>query len=153
MSDFKTINNIPENAIRYEMRKLKKRKDGITKMVYPGYSETGYAKVLTDELITFAKKNPKAKEEDYSKPFWEWQEKAKPKIGYPFLIDGGHTTDWLRTSTVKSYYVCGDSNDCPDKLILPKGFPIEDISEMPEMKEGDILMATRNSIYLLTAGR
>lgn len=149
MYAFETVNDRPKNAIKYILKKLKKRMTGKEGMLYPGYSEIGYAKALTDELLNFSKENPEAIKSDYDKPQWEWQKEAKPKIGCPFLIHGGGVSDWVRTSTVKSYYVCDDPENHPDKLVLPKDFPIEDISSIPEMKKGDLLIATRNSIYLL----
>lgn len=72
----------------------------------------------------------------------------KPKIGYPVFVyhrNGG----WLKTSIIRAYHIHETDGDAPDKLVLPKGFPVEDIVEMPSgyLQPEDMLLATMNSIY------
>ena len=84
---------------------------------------------------------------------WEEQEDLQPKIGWPIYCRGNRiSAGYVRTSAVRSYYKhLADSSDHPDKLVLPAEFPEDDLYnfKMPEMKEGDYLIATANSIYYL----
>jgi len=56
-----------------------------------------------------------------------------------------------RSSPVLSVYEHSQNkiNEGQDKLILPVDFPMSSDIKLPELKEGDILFATLNSIYLL----
>ena len=68
-------------------------------------------------------------------------------IGNLAFFEGDRMHDWIRTSVIRSVYEHGGEID---KLILPKEFPKEDYLNMesPEMRDGDVLIATMNSIYL-----
>ncbi len=66
-----------------------------------------------------------------------------PTVGKEFFIG------ILRTTEVKSIYE-HDGIAGNDKLVLPAGFPNATKLVMPEVKSGDMLFATLNSIYHLT---
>jgi len=87
--------------------------------------------------------------------FCEGKYFCKPMVGerFSFESDDPHAKGGLLSSIVKSIYEVGGS---PDKLVLPKEFP--PISELVfpswpgqpgELREGDILFSTMNSIYWL----
>jgi len=62
----------------------------------------------------------------------------------------GELPSGIRTSMIRSYYVHDDPDNHPDKLVLPKGFPIEELASfnMDNLQKGDILYLTMNSLYL-----
>lgn len=69
-----------------------------------------------------------------------------PEVGEAFcgyLTPYGH----FNTSTVKSVFVAG--SDPRDKLVLPESFEAREQLEIPEVKEGDYLLSTKNSLYWL----
>lgn len=73
----------------------------------------------------------------------------KPKIGMPFYIVTEDELEGVRTSRVKSFYVHDTNND---KLVLPSDFPDArdlDFSKV-NLKSGEMLIATCNSIYMVT---
>lgn len=76
-------------------------------------------------------------------------EKLEDLVGHSAYFLGPHMYDYVRTSIVRHVYKHGDSPE----MNLPDGFPESDLErlEYPELKEGDILVATMNSIYLAQA--
>ena len=68
------------------------------------------------------------------------------QVGSCFYFNGISCN--LRTSTVKSVYIC---NTEQDKLVLPSDFPDKEYLDFSniELKSGDILFATLNSVYAL----
>ena len=66
-------------------------------------------------------------------------------IGERFEVARG--ANYINTSAVKSIYVHGSESF--DKLMLPAGFPEPEFLDFPELKDGDTLIATMNSVYLL----
>jgi hypothetical protein len=74
------------------------------------------------------------------------QEMLIPEIGRPVqVVRPGLSGEYIRTSLVTSWCALMTDND---KLILPKDFPIERLPKHFDFKEGDILIATKNSVYL-----
>ena len=115
----------------YTLAKIARRDDAVSERahVYIGQTVTGssygYNKLLEK---------------------WEIQDIMYPQIGYPVFVKRvGLSRDFIRTSNVTSWCQLGSDND---KLILPKDFPIEALPEKFNFEEGDILIATLNSIYL-----
>lgn len=73
-----------------------------------------------------------------------------PVIGKHFLVSSND--NYIRTSRVISVFVNTEDfiNSGLDKFVL-SGLPLENISEyLKNLKEGDILFSTQNSIYLIT---
>ena len=68
-----------------------------------------------------------------------------PKIGNSFEI-----IDVITTSKIKSIYIKGNSQD---KLVLPMEFPnVLDVDfSKVKLENGEMLLATNNSIYTLTS--
>jgi hypothetical protein len=116
--------------------------------VNDGQSVIGAFMVPTEEAIDWMKQ-----EDDVQPPekLWEEPEALIPKINEPILIRSDDNWAYLRTSKVRSYYVHETDGSEPDKLILPKDFPVHSIHDLPQdlLVPGDLLMATMNSIYLL----
>ena len=140
----RAYDNIPDGAKCYQLIKLSRRSDART--VRDGEGGAGYVRVLTNEKIKHLK------DEDGTEFLgldWECQKVARPKIGSVFMVAGAGR--WLRTSLVESYYVHDDPDNYkthPDKLVLPPGFPIETATSFPELKPGDVVLCTMNSLYL-----
>jgi hypothetical protein len=143
------FSNIPDGAKCYHLVKLSRHQNPENQNRAPvavGTGGLGYVRVLTDEMI-------KALEDDSIDQKniiqWEAQLEAKPKIGSVFYV--GDVGNWLRTSVIRSYYVHDDPEgyaEHPDKLVLPKEFPIQSNAFMPELVAGDIVLCTMNSLYL-----
>lgn len=73
------------------------------------------------------------------------------RVGQCVMIGTPGSDHWIRTSRIRSYYVHETDGSHPDKLVLPKGFPVEDCAQLSleELEPGDMLLATQNSIYLV----
>jgi hypothetical protein len=80
---------------------------------------------------------------------WCVQKDLRPLIDSPIQFREDGVGGVLTISRVRSYYKHCDKGEHPDKLVLPKDFPIEENIEIPKMKDGDYLIATMNSIYYL----
>ena len=72
--------------------------------------------------------------------------------GKSVRIQDTRTGEWLTTSTIRSLYM-HESDSGYDKIILPSDFPISKDLDIPEMKDGDLLIGTMNSVYFLTNER
>lgn len=88
----------------------------------------------------------------------EVQEVAKPKIGKAFMVHGNGLFNFLRTSMVIGIYNHSEeeiNETGVDKLVLPSGFPASAGDKVSgswdnlKLEEGDILLSTLNSIYLV----
>ena len=74
-----------------------------------------------------------------------------PVVGKRFDVEGikSRAEDWFSSSPIKSIYVHGTGRD---KLVLPSDFPDAlhlDMSKL-DMKPGEMLLATLNSVYLVS---
>jgi hypothetical protein len=69
------------------------------------------------------------------------------ELNKPFFVTkNGY---FFQTSKVRSIYIHGSEEN--DKLVLPKDFPVsKDLSLPSSMKEGELLLATMNSIYYIS---
>jgi hypothetical protein len=68
-----------------------------------------------------------------------------PTVGQRFILMGDYG---VNTSPVKSVYQ--HESETQDKLVLPSDFPRAKELIIPELKKGDYLFATLNSVYHLT---
>jgi hypothetical protein len=72
-----------------------------------------------------------------------------PVINKRFTVMMSKGSGFLSTSKVKSIYIRGSEND---KLVIPSDFP--DAKELDfssvKLKNGEMLLATCNSIYMIT---
>ena len=73
------------------------------------------------------------------------------RIGQCVMVNSPPSDRFLRTSRIRSYYIHETDGTHPDKLVLPQGFPIEDLKDLKldNLIAGDMLLATQNSIYLV----
>lgn len=74
--------------------------------------------------------------------------KDKLVLGQCCTVTGGHFNEYIRTTELKSIYQ-HKGNSGFDKLVLPNHFGDVTKLEFPELKDGDFLLATRNSVYHL----
>ena len=73
----------------------------------------------------------------------------QPSVGRKLVFLSGKYEDdtTIVTTELKSVYVHGTDQD---KLVLPSGFPDAVNLRLPEeIKDGDTLFATQNSVYLI----
>ena len=70
------------------------------------------------------------------------------RCGVPLLLYPADI-QFFHTSRIRSIYE-HETNDGYDKLVLPANFPSAADLKIPELKKGDVLLGTMNSVYLLT---
>ena len=122
----------------YRIYKLGRKQEAENKnpsMLYDGFQFSG---------ATIRTKKVNLEETEYITGMDEPIEKLEDLVGHAAYFSGPHMYDFVRTSVVRHVYEHGD------ELNLPEGFPESDLErlEYPELKNGDILVATMNSIYL-----
>jgi hypothetical protein len=116
--------------LQYTLGKIAVRDDAelSSSSVYVGQTVTGYPFTFNDNGVSKA------------------QTMLTPQIGKPIMIASPKLSgEYIRTSNVKSWCELMTSND---KLILPKDFPIASFPNNINFEEGDVLIATLNSIYI-----
>jgi hypothetical protein len=77
--------------------------------------------------------------------FIEGFEYEFPEVGRRYVVSG-ERDGAISTSLLKSIYK-HEPESGRDKLILPVDFPDATKLDFPEMKQGDYLLATCNSVY------
>ena len=119
-------------------------------MVNPGQGVTGEFMVPTDKGIELMESDNADLTELTINDIYAPAETFRPKIGYPVYVKGAAYYDYLRTSRIRSYYIHETDGADPDKLVLPKDFPLEDAAHisLEGLEKGDMLLATMNSIYI-----
>lgn len=98
-----------------------------------GYRITG--------LVSVIKKTEKGELVEYG-PIKD----GTPAKGFPLLVNGNSIWSYLRTSVVENYWKLKEE-DGQDKIVLPKEFAEFNLPN--NLKDGDIVVRTRNSIYLM----
>lgn len=76
----------------------------------------------------------------------QYEPKIDNVLHFHLEIPKTNGDNYLRTSLIKSILVQGSEND---KLVIPSDFPEAYRLKIPELKEGDTLFATSNSVYHL----
>jgi len=111
---------------------------------------------MPDKIYTIMKIGNKKNPENYNQPTqFAMTGKLRGgelKIGDSAVVLSHNSSEWFHTSRVRSLYI-HESDSGFDKLILPKDFPISEDLVIPELKSGDALIGTMNSVYLLTEER
>jgi hypothetical protein len=72
-----------------------------------------------------------------------------PQVGKSFIFWIPEIGNTLLLSTVQALYSPSRVQEGADKLVLPTGFPEPEHLSIPELLHSDVLIATRNSLYLL----
>lgn len=110
-----------------------------------GFGDFGVMKENTTSQDSETEINPNDPEN------YDYPEELFARLGKCIMVGAPNSDLWLRTSKIRSYYIHDGDGTHPDKLVLPKEFPIEDSVAVSteELEPGNMLLATQNSIYLV----
>ena len=105
--------------------------------------------MLSENFYSIRKIGNNDQPESHNNP--EWFD-FEGDLAYPLEIGKvcllGTISRYFHTSIVRSIYEHLSESEL-DRLILPKDFPMSQDLNVPELRRGDILLATMNSVYLL----